>query len=204
MKRPPSTHRRVDRKRREERRTIKVFAEGAVTEYEYLRHCERRSSEATFHWGEYGMAPMTLVDRAREDVRRSRRSARRHGSPDFDEIWCVFDMDNHPDIPKALFEARQSNIHVALSNPCFELWLVLHCEDQNAFIERKTVQRRASDLGLIKGKRIPTEALELLEENYEEAKRRAKHLIALHEGNGTKPQSNPSTDIWRLVDRIRP
>ena len=41
-------------KRREERRIIKVYAEGAVTEFEYLSHYERRSSEATLHWGEAG------------------------------------------------------------------------------------------------------------------------------------------------------
>ena len=155
------------------------------------------------HWGEYGMAPMTLVSRAREDIKRSRRSARRHGSPDFDQIWCVFDVDNHPDIPQALFEARQSDILVALSDPCFELWLVLHCEDQHAYIERSKIQRRASDLELIAGKNIPTKALQLLEDNYDEAKRRAQALSALHEGNGKSRQSNPSSDLWILVDKIR-
>lgn len=204
MKRPPSASRRLGRHPRKERRIIKVYAEGEVTEYEYLRHWARSSTDVVLHWGEHGMAPMTLVNRAREDVKRSRRSTRRHGSPDFDEIWCVFDVDNHRNISNALFEARQSEIQVALSNPCFELWLVLHCEDQNAFIERKKIKRRASDLGLIRDKSIPATALELLEANYDEAKRRAKYLNALHEGNGKQPRSNPSTDLWLLVDRIRP
>lgn len=177
-----------------------------MTEYEYLRYWERQNADVTLQWGEHGMAPQTLVRRACEDTKKSRRSARKHGSPDFDEIWCVFDVDNHPDIPHALFEARQRGVHVALSNPCFELWLVLHCEDQRAYVERHRIQQRASELDLLEGKSgksIVSAALKMLEENYEAAKRRAKELDELHKGNGSPPLSNPSTGLWRLVDRIR-
>lgn len=209
MKRPPSNSRRPGRQPRNERRIIKVYPEGKVTEYEYLRYWEQQNLDVTLQWGEHGMAPKTLVRLACKDIKKSHRSEKRHGSPDFDEIWCVFDVDSHPDIPQALFEAHQGGVHVALSNPCFELWLVLHCEDQRAYVERHRIQQRASELGLLEdksrksGKSIVGATLKMLEENYEAAKRRAEDLDDLHEGNGSPPLSNPSTELWRLVDRIR-
>ena len=39
------------------------------------------------------MAPLSLVERAREHAKLNKRTKRRTGGPDFDEIWCVFDVD---------------------------------------------------------------------------------------------------------------
>ena len=149
------------------------------------------------------MSPMGLVSRAKDDLRLSRRSAKRHGAPQFDEIWCVFDVDRHPQVPQAIFEATQSAINVAVSNPCFELWLVLHSHDQRAPVNGREIQRRASELGLIDGKSVPESAWSVLDDNYEDAARRARELDAWHDGNDSAPRSNPSTNVWRLVDRLR-
>ncbi|MCB9390355.1 MAG: RloB domain-containing protein [Acidimicrobiia bacterium] len=45
-----------------------------------------------------------------------------------------------------------SAIGVALSNPCFELWVVLHHEDQTAHVDRRSIQQRAVDIGAMTGK----------------------------------------------------
>ena len=115
----------------------------------------------------------------------------------------MFDVDAHPDVSQAITEVEQSGINVAVSNPCFELWLVLHRENQRAHVERRRIQQRASRLGLIDGKSIPDAALRLLSESYEEAKRRARELDVWHDENDSMPRSNPSSDVWRLVDRLR-
>lgn len=203
MKRPKSTSGRRVRRSQEERRVIRIHTEGRVTEPDYLSHWERLNDSVRIDWGESGMVPMSLVQHAREDARSSRHASRRHGSPDYDEIWCVFDVDAHPNVKQAISEAQQSGIRVAVSNPCFELWLVLHCEDQRAHIERRGIQRRASELGLIDGKSVSEDAWSVLDDNYENARRRAKDMNRWHEGNDSPPRSNPSTDIWRLVDRLR-
>ena len=203
MRRPRSTSKRHVRRSREERRVIRVYPEGSVTEYEYLRHWERANRSITLDWGESGMSPLSLVSRARDDCRLSQRSAKRDGAPQFDEIWCVFDVDTHPQVHQAIFEATQSGVNVAVSNPCFELWLVLHSHDQRAHVDGRAIQRQASNLGLIDGKSVPEDAWGVLDDNYEDARRRAKDLDHWHEGNGSPPRSNPSTDVWRLVDRLR-
>ena len=92
------------------------------------------------------MTPETLINHASQHMRRRRRS--RRSDQDFDEIWCVFDIDQHPNVSTAIHNARQSGVEVAVSNPCIELWLVLHVEDQTAHISRRNVQRRADELQL--------------------------------------------------------
>ena len=80
---------------------------------------------------------------------------------------------------------------------------MLHAEDQTAHINRRNVQRRASELQLTFGKGIPDSAWSTLFDEFETARQRAKALDQRHAGNGSPPRSNPSTDIWRFVDRIR-
>ena len=204
MKPPRSNSPRRGGRSREPRRVIRIYSEGSVTEYEYLRYWERKSDGVVLDWAGVGMTPLSLVNRAREAAKKNRRTARRHGTPDFDEVWCVFDVDEHPNLNQAVFEARQSGISVAVTNPCFELWLVLHCQDQTAPIDRREAQKLASQLDLIQRKNISTTAWPVLEEHYEEAKQRAMHLDRLHKGNNSPPRHNPTTNIWQLVDRIRP
>ena len=203
MKQPSArTHQRPQRLQAE-RRVVRIYCEGRVTEPDYVRIWGRSNDAIQIDWGDCGMVPMTLVERAREDLKHNLRSKKRHGVSEYDEAWCVFDMDSHPHVARAIFEARQSGINVAVSNPCFELWLVLHEEDCTRYVDRKQVQRCAKDLSLLDGKSIPVTAGSVLVAKYEDAKQRACALDAMHEGNGSESGSNPSTEVWRLVDSIR-
>jgi len=54
-----------------------------------------------------------------------------------DELWMLLDVDHcltgthqHPFVLQ-LQEAHQRGIRIALSNPCFELWLLLHYVDES-------------------------------------------------------------------------
>lgn len=203
MKPPRSNVPRRGSRSREPRRVIRIYSEGSVTEPDYLSYWEKKSSGVVLDWAEVGMTPMSLVNRARGDVKRNPRTARQHGTPDFDEVWCVFDVDEHPHLNQAVSEARDIGINVAISSPCFELWLILHCQDRTAHIDRREAQKLASQLKLVQGKSIPKVAWPSLEENYEDAKQRAIHLDRLHKGNNSPPPHNPTTNIWQLVDRIR-
>ena len=56
-----------------------------------------------------------------------------------DEFWVVSDRDqwetiHHIDFDRFADEcAKEKNMYWALSNPCFELWLLLHCTDLSIF-----------------------------------------------------------------------
>ncbi len=202
MKRPRAGKPRRTAGKRDQRRVIRVLTEGAVTEPSYLAQWERGNRRVRVEFAESGMAPLSLVQRARDHQQANSRSHRGGRGVDFDEIWCVFDVDQHPNLAQAINEARQSGIGVALSNPCFELWLVLHFEELSAHIDRRAAQRRARDLGATDGKHLDPNNLDALLSGYEDAKDRAQQLRDRHIANGSDPNENPSSTVWELVDRI--
>ena len=192
----PKKHRRTAPGLKEQRTVVRVLAEGKVTERQYLNAIGGHDVQLEFGDTD-GFTPMALVKKARPETRANRRA------DDFDEIWCVFDCDEHPDINRAIHEARQSDIRTAMSNPCFELWLVLHVEDQWAHIHHHAVQRRCSDLRLTDGKKIADDGIVRLRDGYDAAKQRSQALDRMHEQGGAPKGSNPSSGVWRLVDRLR-
>ena len=201
MSRQPRPSARQSQVVRETRGVVRVIAEGTVTEPDYLaRYAQehrdriRVSIDPAPKWSD----PVSLV---RETRRQKRMRSPR--DPEFDEFWCVFDVDAHDDVNRAVAEARDAGIETAISNPCFELWLVLHLEDQTAHVDRHKIQRRARDLGLLDDKSIPDSAWSQLAGGFDDAKRRAQALDAMHAGDGRDPGSNPSSGVWRLIDRIR-
>ena len=184
------------------RRVIRVHTEGKVTEPSYLEELARRHRDRIrIDVGETGAVPHTLVDGARRDVDNNR--ARRRAGPLYDEIWCVFDVDEHPNVKGAIDRALRKNVKLAVSNPCFELWLVLHFQDQTAYIGRHDAQRLARQHGIVGGKEVRPEVFDQLEDLYEDARQRARMLDRKHDGDGSPPRSNPSTGVWRLIDSIR-
>ena len=201
MRRPAG---RSPKRGRAEKRTpryvLRVLTEGRRTEPDYFIVWRRRNARVHLNLADSGMTPDALVRRAKEHLRGQ---PRRRADRDFDEIWCVFDTDEHENLPHAVEDAGQNGIDVAVSNPCFELWLVLHAQEQTAPIDRHGVQRLSNELGLSDGKRIADTARNTLVEAFETAKDRAQALDQRHAGNDSPPRSNPSTDVWRLVDQLR-
>lgn len=115
---------------------------------------------------------------------------------DFDEAWCVVDVDEF-DIPTAAKAARGAGVELVVSNPCFELWLLLHHEDHRAALfgcatAEKQLRRylpRYDKTRLVFADFAKTVT---------EAIARAKAL----EPSGTDHSRNPSTSVWRLVEKI--
>jgi RloB-like protein len=119
-----------------------------------------------------------------------------------DEIWCVFDVDEHPYQADAIRRAEQHGINVAVSTPCLELWFILHFEAQAAHMGRRAAIRRAEAL-LSCSKTLTDEALQALVSRYEDAVKRARELDVKHAKDRSPPRSNPSSDVWRLIERIQ-
>ncbi|MBK5223754.1 MAG: RloB domain-containing protein, partial [Acidimicrobiia bacterium] len=86
--------------------------------------------------------------------------------------------------------------------PCIELWFVLHFDDQAAHLERGDAQRRSKSL-LSCEKVLTPAAMGQLVDRFGDASARAKSLDEKHAGDGSPPRSNPSTNMWELVNRIR-
>lgn len=150
-----------------------------------------------FHGG-----PLQLVQHAVEAKRRSQRDERQGRGRAYDEIWCVFDVDQHPELATATDLARRHGVCLAISNPCIELWFVLHFQDQTAYIERADAQALSKTL-LGCEKALTESALTTLDKRVAEARDRAQRLDLKHHGDGSLPGSNPSSGVWRLVEAIQ-
>ena len=77
--------------------------------------------------------------------------------PSYD-CWIVFDRDDEENLGKgvggtskyefdrAIQVAESKGVQVAFSNPCFELWIVLHFKYRDTAVSRKEIQKNALDL----------------------------------------------------------
>ena len=110
---------------KESKPVILVVTEGAVTEPEYLRGLARasRNPRVRIVVIEGAGVPRTIVETAVERKDAAEIRAKREGDQNliYDEVWCVFDVDQHPRIPEAMQMARDNGIELAISNPCIEL-----------------------------------------------------------------------------------
>lgn len=151
---------------------------------------------------EFHGTPLQLVKTAAAQRSADLRTARRGKGKAYDQYWCVFDIDEHPYVDQALQLAASSQISIAVTNPCIELWFLLHFQDQTADLHRRKAQEISSDLlGCAK---VPTAAaLTQLVGRYEDARRRAQALDRKHKLDGSPARSNPSSNLWCLVDQIR-
>ena len=174
-----------------------------MTEPRYFRalRSEYRNSLVEIEIDDRGGIPKTLVERAAQRKREAEREAKSQRDEFllYDEVWCVFDVDDHPKLADARQQARDNGIQLAVSNPCFEIWALLHFRDQTAHIQRKAVRSRLK-------KHLPAYEKELpfdqLKPHYEDAVQRAERLDDRCERDGC-PGANPSTGVHRLSERIR-
>ncbi len=126
----------------------------------------------------------------------------------YDAVWCVFDVDQHPKIKEALSLAAKNGISVALSNPCFEFWLVLHFEKYSTtgITRHKILSRLKTHItGYAKGENFG----DLLLPNLDKAITHAKNIWQTPWAC-TAPtaydafSNNPSTLVHKLVEALKP
>lgn len=198
---PPSLSRRGPV--RPPRIKLLIFSEGKNTEPEYLEGFAIAHGNNLVRMKIVAPAgvPTTIVDLASEaklSVSRAKDSFAK-----FDQIWAIFDRDEHENVDQAIATAKSRGIEVAFSNPCFEVWLLLHHADYDADEHHKQTQKRyeAKDKGYDSGGSKSID-LKSLMEGYDEACRRAKRMRTRREAERT-PKGAPYTDVDVLTELIR-
>ena len=145
--------------------------------------------------------PLTVVTIAR-DRRKSAEDEALSEDDDnlwYDSVWAVFDVDEHPNIPAAIQMARDNSIELAISNPAFELWLLLHFRNHPGMRGRAEVRRLLDKH--IKGYDKSVNFTDY-KSGYENAVKRAKSLGACNLQT-CQPGPNPSTGAHVLTESIR-
>ncbi len=177
-----------------------VFTEGKKSEPEYvnelkrLPHVDENVALNLELRPEHGV-PLTLVQLAVE----------RKNDHEVDECWCIFDVEwprNHPNLKSAVLLAQANGIRLAISNPCFEVWLILHHQELNRFDNTATVESASRALDRRAGESIDAAFYMPLRRK---AAKRAQILDARHERNGTKlPHNNPSSGMYKFLMSVEP
>lgn len=120
--------RKLNSKALRKRKVLYVAMEGSVTERKYLDALIR----------EYNLRNVILLGKAKTrsspgDVikrleRQMRTRANDHSEKLEEHYWAVFDTDRRSisTLRDAAERASRKKIGIAASNPCFELWLLLH------------------------------------------------------------------------------
>ncbi|APU17550.1 MULTISPECIES: RloB family protein [Actinoalloteichus] len=180
---------------RSSRSCIWVFCEG-FTERTYFEALARffrdNGIKATpIECRVLGRDPLSIVQTAVEarDNGVGRGSIMPH-----DHVWCLVDRDEHHTFEDALRYAGRKEIDIAVSTPCFELWLLLHFGDQRAYLTAKQAERAVRrHLPRYAKKVEPDFPLDA----HPAAADRARSTLSTGAFGG-----NPSTSVWRLLDVI--
>jgi RloB-like protein len=188
---------------REPKPLILIVCEGKNTEPQYLdgflRAC--RNPRVKIRIAREQGVPRSIVEIAKENKKAAEADAKRRGDENlaYDSVWCVFDVDEHPHIHDALQVARDNGVELAISNPCFELWLLLHFRESPGMQHRHKLKEMLKTHVPGYDKRVE---YAIYSDGYSNAVVRAIRLATNAPTPGGFPP-NPSTGIFRLTELIR-
>ena len=172
------------------RKTILVVCQGECTEPNYFSKFGNAWLTVKIH--KVGKDTKSVVDKAKE-LRK-----------DYEEIWVVFDKDDFENctFDQSIRSAIRSNINVAYSNECFELWYILHFEYLNTAIPRTDY---FSKLGKLTGcgySKASDSMYERLKSRTDIAIANAKRLMDQYKPASHPSKKNPSTTVHLLVEEL--
>lgn len=186
---------------------LHIVCEGINTEPQYFTDCVEHYTAGLVQLEIIPGAgvPDTLVRKAievREELLRQKRRSPDSFTACF-RVWAVFDRDEHPLVEESIALALANKIDVAFSDPCFEIWPILHLANYGAQDGRHEVQRKLSELmpnyEHDKGARID---YDVIKDQFQNAYDRAARLNDARI-NENCPRGRPSTSVGDLVLKIK-
>ena len=200
--------------KRESYDKVLIVCEGAKTEPNYLKEIRDELKLSTANISIYpsrGSDPLSVVEHAEDLV--NQQSRQKH-LDNYDRVFCVFDKDEHEwhgnRYSKALSKISQINIKgvtfsAITSNPCFEVWPVLHFERRTAPFYRTGSRTAAQKVVHHLSQKVPgyKKGKQGL---YSQIKGKTKKAIdfakSLEKENQRSGSDNPSTGMHELVEYL--
>ena len=204
-------------KKKSVKKTMFIFCEGEKTEPNYLQqYIDSAADSTSTHVVEISKTrkntPKQLVDEACKLI----KSDRFLGD---DEVWVVYDRESPKKYAEDLHakshkKALDNSISIAISNVCFEIWILLHfCYSATPYENYEDLRKKSpletqfqNHTGQEYGKSI-LDLYSLLSGLTSTARQNAKRLRATQElsaaqGKDKPYHLNPYTDIDLLLDNI--
>lgn len=203
-------------KRRKVKPVILIVTEGSQTEPKYFEHFRTRQTNIDIRVvGSRTSAGETdyisLIRKAIEYQTKNQISV-----TEGDSVWVVTDGDvnyNNPDpitakdnqLAKARKMADNKGIQIAISNPCFEFWYLLHFQYTTKFLKDYPVVK-AMLVNFLSDYEKSGDVYLQLPRHTEEAIQKARRLEKYHQQNGDPVpfglKTNPFTDVYQLVENL--
>jgi hypothetical protein len=188
---------------RDPKPTILIVCEGKNTEPQYLDgfrkacHNPRVKIQVAKEHGD----PKYLVETAKDYMKAASVRAVREKDDNlaYDSVWCVFDIDDHERVGEAKEMARDNGIDLAISNPCVELWLILHFRDNPGMQDRAKLKTMLTTYVPNYDKHVE---FAKYAEGYPQAVIRAKRMDQSAEEVRDSGR-NPTTGVYKLTELIR-
>lgn len=185
---------------------IVIACEGKNTEPEYLKKCISHYSAGLVRLrvlpqrGE----PIAIVEAAINEKKDLIQKARK-SKDSFDycfRVWAIFDRDDHESYNEAILLAKKNKIDLAISNPCFELWPLLHLSNSANQDDRHQVQRRLNQImPNYHHERGAYIDFDLIKDHFDVAHSRADQINKNCLNSGDE-YGRPSTTFHKLVKKI--
>lgn len=171
---------------REEHRSVLILTNGQRTEVDYFEALKLEpwvtADKVTvkFQPGD----PNGLVNRA----------ATIRDDNAYSEAWAVCDLDEF-DVTAAYDSAGDNRVKLALSVPCFEVWLLLHVTDKRPGFNS------ASQVAAHLGKHV--RGWDKAKLNFKDFQAGVSDAVTRAQRLGEPPDANPSTAVWRVIQSLR-
>lgn len=205
-------------KNRKLKPVLHIFCEGEKTEPGYLNgylgkfHANNRRLQVIRVEKTRKNTPKQLVEEALK-LKKDRMT------PDHDAFWVVYDRegkDKYSDKlhKEALVKASSGGIEVALTNVCFEVWLILHFSELTAsyscysdLMKNSVLKAELGKLGIKEYDKAIEGLFELVSDKIELARSRARKmnratLDASYDTEHNPHLLNPYTGFHHLLDAI--
>ena len=197
---------------------LHIYCEGAKTEPNYIdsylqEKCpgNRRKNVITVEQTKKN-TPVHLVDVAVEHKKYTNCAKN-------DIFWVVFDRESVAKYSDTLHasasqKAKSNGINIAISNVCFELWLLLHFQENSSsyscyddLIRKSKLKEHLKGKGIHEYDKANASIFDSVKEGLDFARNAAKKMneqtLKSADPKKTKPyQLNPFTDIHLLLDAI--
>lgn len=181
-----------------------LFMEGKNTEPQYFESFRKTIDGALVKLEYFPAAgcPITIANQAIAKLKAISKESRKDSFYENDSIWAIFDRDEHPKVKDAIRLCNDKKIGLAYSNPCFELWLLLHIDEYGKVCSHTQVQKdlasKIKGYDRSKGKVLDFDSLI---ENLGDAEKRARrqHDERIADSNDDSP---PYTTVYKLTTAI--
>lgn len=159
---------------REPERVIIISCEGSNTEPEYFETIKEKLSDYISVLLQIKIVPKEAGASEPKDIIRNLENyigEQYDYKSDYDEMWVVWDREKvegrKAKILKILPECKAKNYNIAITNPLFEFWLLLHVVNISEFVNKDLYENQKFGK---KQKFIDKKLVEILENGYSKKK----------------------------------